>query len=282
MEAGPRSRAVYAGARRTLVLPSHVRRRGAVRGLNGDSKFALDPTKGNKILAPEEAPEAQAVVARVDETVSGLDLLHMVFPNKPYVHTGLLDTETLERDDPLVDFALSPELVAAVSRYLGVVPVLRQVGVWASRYHPSVNKGSQLFHCDTLATAQVKVFVYATDVGPADGPLTVIDADASTRAMKTLGYRFRSRVTDPEMEAAVRPDQIHPITGPRGTVAMVDTSRCFHMGSRLTEESKLRVLAMFQYVGLVSFRSSRRETSPFSRFVDADTPRVERMLLGAG
>lgn len=282
MARGPRSRALYTGARQTLALPSYVRRRSAMRSMNGASKFDVEVDRGHKIISPGDAPEAQAVVARIDETVAGLDLGHMEFPNKPYVHTGLLDMDTLEAGDPLIRFALNPDLLASISRYLGVVPVLHQIGVWCSRYHPSAARGSQLFHCDAKATSQVKVFVYATAVGAGDGPLTVVDAAASTTAMKKLDYKFRSRVSDPDMLAAVRPEEIHPLVGPRGTVALVDTSRCFHMGSRLTEDSALRVLALFQYVGPVAFDSSSRAELPFSRFVGDETSRIERLVLQGG
>jgi hypothetical protein len=84
------------------------------------------------------------------------------------------------------------------------------------------------------------------------------------------------------MLAAVRPEEIHPLVGPRGTVALVDTSRCFHMGSRLIEDSALRVLALFQYVGPVAFDSSSRAELPFSRFVGDETSRIERLVLQGG
>src|SRR5207253_6831933 len=116
-------------------------------------------------------------------------------------------------------FALRDDVIAAVSQYLGIVPFLTSIQVFHSDTIDGVPTSSQLFHCDGDDVTQVKVFVYCSDVDAASGPLTLLDADATTAVQRATKYWYRHRLTDEQVEQVVGAGHQHAILGPAGTAA---------------------------------------------------------------
>ena len=196
---------------------------------------------------------------------------------------GFLPDSDLNLDSPYMRLALSDEVVAVVSAYLGMVPVLAYVDVW---YSPHVEKApwsSQLFHLDHADVTQIKLFLHCGDVGPASGPLTVLTALDSKRLAKRVNYRLeQTRVTDEAVTAAVGRDRT-VLDGPRGTAHFVDTSRCFHFGSRVQAGAPPRQLVVFQYLTpyAFEFQEDHRREAPYRDLAQADSSERDRLLLGA-
>ena len=166
------------------------------------------------------------------------------------------------------------------------VPVLTEVAVWYSRAHPGDYDNSQLYHCDWDDLSQIKVFVYATEVDEASGPLTILDAQTSEMVRNKLKYLYggkRYRVSDEEMEQFTGGYHGERVMGPAGLVAIADTSRCFHYGSRVQEESKPRIAAMFQYVSPFSivFSPDWGESRPLKHLATSSMTPLQRLTLGA-
>jgi hypothetical protein len=70
--------------------------------------------------------------------------------------------------------------------------------------------------------------------------------------------------------------------GPAGTVAVVDTSRCFHYGSRVAEDASPRLVTVLQYLSPFSFRVSRdrKRAAPYGHVAQATSSALERLVLG--
>jgi hypothetical protein len=172
-----------------------------------------------------------------------------------------------------------------VSAYLGVVPVLNTVDVWHSRSVGGDPRSSQLFHLDNADVSQIKLFVHCTDVADTSGPLSVLDAARSRRLAKKTGYRIGDGRISDERAGEVLGEAAEPIrlTGPAGTAHFVDTSRCFHFGSRVERDSPARTVAMFQYLTPYAFAFTRdhREEAPHRRLATAELPELQRLVLGA-
>jgi hypothetical protein len=205
---------------------------------------------------------------------------------KDHLTTNLLPGEAVSLDSSFMRLALDDEVVSAVSDYLGLVPVLNTVDVWHSRPVGGEARSSQLFHLDGADVSQVKLFVHCTDVTEASGPLTVLDATSSRRLAKKLGYRIGdSRVPD-ERVVEILGDAADPVslTGPRGTAHFVDTSRCFHFGSRVQDGSPPRTVAVFQYLTPYAFAFTRdhRDEAPYRHLANDALPEPARLVLGAG
>jgi hypothetical protein len=61
----------------------------------------------------------------------------------------------------------------------------------------------------------------------------------------------------------------------------VDTSRCFHFGSRVEDEAEPRLVAMIQYSTPFSFMLPRdpRRRAPFRHLGGPDAAELERLVL---
>ena len=153
----------------------------------------------------------------------------------------ILSDEDLRRHPEFVRFCLSPPVVQAVSRYLGTLPVLRRVGLLLSS-PADANADSRLYHLDPEDFRQVKVFVNIFDVTAENGPLTWLPGHVSDAVLKGVWQRqkhtgerrdqFR-RWSDDEVAEHSSPGDLVQLTGPAGSGAFVDASRCLHFGSRI-------------------------------------------------
>jgi hypothetical protein len=150
----------------------------------------------------------------------------------------LLDEEMedgkMRISSPYIRFAIQPLVMQIVSRVLGQIPRLDYVLLTLSRYSQKIFEKSQLWHLDHDDTRVIKLFVYLTDVKDLnDGPFTFIAAPASS----VMGYTLRSHHTDEEVfnSGRIATSDIKSLIAPALSVFMVDTARCLHMGSRLSE-----------------------------------------------
>lgn len=150
----------------------------------------------------------------------------------------LLDEEMesgkIRISSPYVRFAIQPVVMQIVSRVLGQIPRLDYVLLTLSRYSHKNFEKSQLWHQDHDDVQVIKLFAYLTDVKDLnDGPFTFIPASVSG----TLGYSLRSHRSDEEVfgSGRITVSDVKSLTAPALSVFMVDTARCLHMGSRLSE-----------------------------------------------
>ena len=111
-----------------------------------------------------------------------------------------------------------------------------------------------------------------------------VDADRSDALRRTLGYEYRNRVTDEEAQAAMGDLDLTALEGEPGTTCLVDTSCCFHYGSRLEAQDEGRLVAMIQYLTPYSFMLPRdyRRAAPYRHLLTDSSGRLERLVLGAG
>jgi hypothetical protein len=195
----------------------------------------------------------------------------------------LIDPTTVRLDSPYLRLALRPDVVAAVSAYLGMVPVISHLNVFYSAAGAEEARSSQLFHCDADGTAQVKIFVLCTEVTRAHGPLTLLDARTSRDVRRRLDYHFGGKLKDKRLAGIVDESNHHAIVGPSGTVCFVDTTQCFHFGSRVESGTGPRLVTMIQYLTPASFMLPRdhRRGSPFGHLATPGMPRMQRLVLGA-
>ena len=279
-----RERLMFEKVRRTISLPTYLKRRAAARELP-DSPFAIDPEIGFRLFPPGTFPEADEIVALTRGMGDSVDLNRPGLSKK--ARSGfmvpLIDTGTLTLDSPLLRLPLHEGVIAAASAYLGIVPVIAALNVYYSTSGGDEARSSQLFHCDADGTSQVKIFVLCTEVTPAHGPLTLLDARTSREVRRQLGYSFGGKIKDKRLANIVTPADYRPIVGPPGTVCLVDTTQCFHFGSRVEAGVGPRLVAMIQYLAPSSFMLPRdhRAGSPFRRLGHRDLPRVQQLVLGS-
>ncbi|HEX5449233.1 MAG TPA: hypothetical protein VFW85_04175 [Gaiellaceae bacterium] len=242
---------------------------------------------GYATVAPGTLTGADEVVAAANAVIDGIghDAILERKVKGGYMATGLLTNADLTLDSPYMRFALSDEVLRAVSDYLGLVPLLMKIDIWYSfagrRDEP---RASQLWHLDHDDTTQMKLFVNVNDVTPEMGPLTVADAATSERFPFPDGFDFGkgNRVPDDEVRSVIRDDQLVSFSGPRGTVAFVDTSRCLHFGSRVEEGADPRRMVMVQFLTPYSFEfgDDPYASAPFRGLSEQASGTLQRLALG--
>jgi len=179
--------------------------------------------------------DAESIIAKRGMTKEGS-------PDRKFLR-DILQPQDLVDHPSLLDFALSPEILVPVSRYLGMIPVLSSTVPPAIRLTESSADGqvdstyrtSQLYHLDYHDTPLVYVILLLRDVGPQSGPFTYLPAAASDTVTRKLHYFRRMvpyRLTDAQVYGAVDRREARAFTGLKGSILFLDSSRCFHYGSR--------------------------------------------------
>jgi len=183
-----------------------------------------------------------------DEVITERSKTAVGSPTHPFFFS-LEDSADFTTDHILVRFALQDSVVQAVTECFGSVPILTGISINESRYvklETKKQRASQQWHLDYDYNGSefIAVWVYLTPVPTvAQGPLTIIPADISRQARHKLHL---GRIQDEEIEAAGLADQIKPVLGPQGTVFLVSTGECYHMGSRCHPGEK-RVMCQFVF-----------------------------------
>jgi hypothetical protein len=277
------ARRIYAGARRVERFLRDAPRRAALRALPSSS-FAIPDDAGFLVEPPGRFDESAAVVAHARDALSRFDASNPPGgKNRKRFLQNVADSATFALDTPPVRLALRDDVLAAVSRYLGVVPFLTAISVFFSDVVEGAPTSSQLHHCDGDDITQVKIFVYASDVDARSGPLTILGAADSARVRRATGYQYRQRLTDQQVNGVVGEGREQPIVGPSGTTIFVDTSRCFHYGSRVALDAPPRLVTMIQYQTPYSFMlpTSAQASLAFRRFLaEPSLSPLQRLVLG--
>ena len=149
----------------------------------------------------------------------------------------------------ITEFALHPQILGTVSRYIGSMPVLLKSSIWYSN-GDEVGGRSQFFHLDGEDVRTIKLLFMLDDIDELTRPFTLIPAKHSVETYKSLKrkgkIRFRNeKIPDDVFFSCAQRSSVVPLIGPAGTAAFVDPTRCYHFGSR--NGTKARWLLMLHY-----------------------------------
>jgi hypothetical protein len=198
-------------------------------------------------------------------------------------------TEDLQQHPSVLDFATSSDLLATIANYLKFIPSLSTTLPPGIRFvesnaafddQPDRPKDSQLYHIDYYSLPNVYVIVLLRDVTPEHGPWTFLPRSVSQKAAKALGYWGRQRgyrVSDQDVYSAADPKDAIEFCYPRGTVLFIDSSACFHYGSR--NSVKPRFQLMLGYSGVCRTDFSEAILPPKVYPTRATDSRLRRMVL---
>jgi hypothetical protein len=209
---------------------------------------------------------------------------------KPFLQN--INPESAIEDYPaLLDFITSGPVLAPVGPTFGYVPQLSQLlprGVRlmesSTTYDPEAAgpwRESQLYHRDYHSTPTVYVVVALRDIDADDGPLHFLGAEASRRVDEALDYGARGvpyRLSDEQVHALVPPEEVHRFDARRGTVLWIDSSRCYHFGSRRPAKPRYQVQYAFTSPVRNDFLELWRRRRNYPAV--AGDSRLRRMVLG--
>jgi hypothetical protein len=166
------------------------------------------------------------------------------FHGKPFLF-DILPERAWERYDSILDFVTTPEVLEPAARHCGFVPCLTADTPPGVRLMESTTRFdsqpegpwriSQQWHTDFHFFPTIYVIVALREIGSEDGALHFLGETASGRVAEALGYNHRGVAhfqSDEAIAEHVDPSEVLTFTGPPGSVMIIDSSRCFHFGSR--------------------------------------------------
>lgn len=132
---------------------------------------------------------------------------------------------------------LNDNFFVPLVNYFEHVPVLNMMALWHSPNKEYEKGRSQDFHLDCEDTKQIKVFIALDKITLKSGPMNIIMANESERIINyfnrnSLGYVNSKKISDSEIFKHINKSKVKTLVADRGDILMVDTSRCYHYGSR--------------------------------------------------
>lgn len=217
---------------------SRFERRLADLKINGFCSFDVEPEILARLLEHGQQKLTQTEALKQSQITKAKESVWVRLSDKDRLENKL------DSNHPLVAFALQEPLLALAGCYLDEPALLSYVVLTLSNPMKGLPEASQLWHFDRDDVAMLKVFVYLTDVdSEKDGPFTLLDAVVSKGAR--TGF-FMKHLTEQELLPTIDLSKVHRMTGKKGTCFLVDTSRCLHMGSRVSENhSRLMYTGLF-------------------------------------
>lgn len=263
--------------------PDWFNRRRVFESFDAEPTFGLVGDNGVTKAPPR-------VISGTTEAVDAINRLKtrtVVDPKKPFLSTMTLSPEDLRENPALLNFGVHPGVISGIARYMGCLPILHYVEIWISSATDGEMASSQFLHCDADDQRNSSLFLYASDVDERSGPVTAIRGAASDRIRAGVKYRYGGkgyRVADADADRFMAPYKEVRLTGQKGTLAVVDTARCFHQGSRVEPEGTPRVVAIFRYLTPNGFfwpaKEGFRNTAQYRGLATAEHAPFQRMALG--
>jgi hypothetical protein len=166
-------------------------------------------------------------------------------------------TEDLDNYPSFLDFVTSSQLLRTVADYLKCIPMLSTTLPAGIRFvesnaafddQPDNPKDSQLYHIDYYSLPNVYMILLLRDTTPEQGPFTFLPRSVSQKAAKELGYwskRRGYRVSDREIYSAADRKEVIEFCYPRGTVLFMESTGCFHYGSRNAIKPRYQLMVAY-------------------------------------
>lgn len=153
----------------------------------------------------------------------GLDRPVAPYPRSaPEVGRYDIDEDNTMLSPDMQDYTSDPALALIAARYLGQPVIQDQTALWWTTTKGSADAAlnAWMFHQDRDRLSFLKFFVYLTDVGPDNGPHTVV---RGTHRQIPRSLRADGRQTDEAVREAGLWDRVISLAGPAGTMMAVDT-----------------------------------------------------------
>lgn len=163
---------------------------------------------------------------------------------KPNGHpfVNLFQPEDISPDNPIFQFAFSPEVLDAASDYFGGRLILDSIQVLYSWPTEGDLRESQYWHLDYGDRKSFHCVAYLKDVlTPEDGPFVFVDKKATQKLGRAMIIR---RIPDQQFDAELGGGKIEKFYGEAGSSVLVDPSACYHYGSRC-KTPRLAIFATF-------------------------------------
>jgi hypothetical protein len=150
-----------------------------------------------------------------------------------------------DADDPFVQIALHPSVLAVANGYLRLQSTLRALELWLTEPTPGPAIQTQLWHRDADDLLNVKLFLYFSDVTRAAGPFTYAPRTHPLGDRRELpDHDAEWRSTDEQLRQIVPENEWLLCEGRPGTVVFADTCG-YHKQLKPTSAERLMLVAQY-------------------------------------
>lgn len=212
------------------------------------------------------------VLSKLENIISSKDFVNKIGGKKNFLKSYKLDL--FEKDNHIFfKFLFEQNILNRIIGYLGRNLTFAGASILYSENIIFEEGRSQNFHMDGEDLNQIKIFLYISDVDENSGPLTVLSKlDSRTLYNKYDQNRFIKkktiRINDEILEKFSMKNCIHPLIGKKGTINLVDTSNCYHFGSR--PGKKPRYVLMYQFLNSFSYYLPMKKNNINKALVDSE------------
>ena len=259
--------------------PELARRRKVARELLAGSQWKgfVPQDTGFALVGPDTLPHTSEMLEAVraifeDRRTTGW----RARKNNPFYQ--LERAEDFRNYPAIMKFVLSDAMLHIASDYYGMVPQLKEVGIWLTP--PQDHEfSSQLYHLDKPESRLLKLFINVDINDNNSGPLTLLPANVSNVVRSKTGYEsvyFRGdgRLTDSAVFSHCSPSDQVALGGSAGCGGFADTSNCFHYGSR-TKSGERKMFT----VAFMLPHKARESRTPLFDLVAEPQDDVRRLVL---
>lgn len=183
---------------------------------------------------------------------------------KPFLTELMGSSPAVSPTDPLLEFALHPQVRGIAETYAGMRLRIQDVNIWVNEPVTGEATQSQRWHRDLPEDYDiVKCFLYLSDVPDGAGPLQYVSGSNTAEGRRIrLSSEFDGighRLSEAEVAAAFGDQRIVTARGDSGTVAFADT-RGVHRGG--FARSAERVVAQITYASRACTRPRNLRPAP--------------------
>lgn len=174
------------------------------------------------------------------------------------------------------DLLADASLLRLAGKYLRARPMADVLSMWWHTNYKAQpdSEAAQFYHFDMDRIKWLKIFIYLTDVGLADGPHSFIEGSHATggipRKFLKRGY---ARLDDADVLAYYGSERQITFKAPKGTIIVEDT-RGLHKGNMVSENPRLILQLQFS-------NSLFGANQPKAAFTDIKSPILVDMLQQA-
>ena len=164
------------------------------------------------------------------------------------------EVEDAERFPSFLNFVSSSDVLSVICNYMQTIPVLSTTIPEGIRFvesnaeyddQPDTPHDSQLFHVDYYSLPTVYVLVLLRDTTFENGPWSFFPTSTTKRVSEQLNYWKRGRpyrLSDDEIYSVADRKDLIEFSYPRGTVLFIESSSCFHFGSRNSIKPRFQLM----------------------------------------
>ncbi len=160
-----------------------------------------------------------------------------------------VDTDQGNVHNIVNNIALNHSILKILHSYLKAPPFMEYSIITKSVYSGEKFQISQLWHQDKDDCEMTKLFIYINDVTEMNGPFTLLNRNSSKKIPTSF---LRNHIQDEFIFKYVKPEEVMNIKGKKFSAFLVDTSKCFHMGSRISTPGQYRYMLTATFITLPS------------------------------